>query len=217
VRTHFRVCSRAHSTVCPCAYCTAYWALCTLCLCYGGGGQSELRRELEDMRRRAEAESEKARVEAELRAQRALTRGGPVPERSGGPAQAGEQETAVRVEVAAQEAARAMAEAQGGAEGCGAARLRGQRRPCARRQSPRQRWRERLRRGRGEACRGGGGAGGGGGEKVPSAVGKLIASTNYREYSFHDIKVRAIRKHPFCVLPSVYCPSLCCPSVCLCS
>ncbi|CAI5533365.1 unnamed protein product [Closterium sp. Naga37s-1] len=139
----------------------------------GGGVENDLRRELELMRQRA-AEAEKARLEAEQRAQRALSEADRSLREVEAQNKRRELETAVRIEMASQEAARAMAAAE---EARKQAELEAQKTEVAMKQAAMTRAALELEEKRRQEAE----------KKAKSEKGSMRMMANYREYSYDDI------------------------------
>ncbi|GJP41441.1 hypothetical protein CLOM_g1119 [Closterium sp. NIES-68] len=139
----------------------------------GGGVENDLRRELEMMRQRA-AEAEKARLEAEQRAQRALSEADRSLREVEAQNKRRELETAVRIEMASQEAARAMAAAE---EARKQAELEAQKTEVAMKQAAMTRAALELEEKRRQEAE----------KKAKADKGGMRMMANYREYSYDDI------------------------------
>ncbi|CAI5466866.1 unnamed protein product [Closterium sp. Yama58-4] len=139
----------------------------------GGGVENDLRRELELMRQRA-AEAEKARLEAEQRAQRALSEADRSLREVEAQNKRRELETAVRIEMASQEAARAMAAAE---EARKQAELEAQKTEVAMKQAAMTRAALELEEKRRQEAE----------KKAKAEKGGMRMMANYREYSYDDI------------------------------
>ncbi|CAI5995891.1 unnamed protein product [Closterium sp. NIES-64] len=153
----------------------------------GSGGQSaneiDLRRELELMRQRA-AEAEQARLEAEQRAQRALSEADRSLREVEAQNKRRELETAVRIEMASQEASRAIAAAEEARKQAG---LEAQKTEVAMKQAAMTRAALEMESQKRAAVE----------LKAKGERGSQRMAANYRDYSYEDIVVVNYRDYSY--------------------